>query len=57
MNNLKIDTLNPWIITGFTDAEGCFTVSIIPSNTHKNGYQIRSIFTINLNKKDLTLFW
>jgi hypothetical protein len=29
--------LNPWFITGFTDGEGCFTLSIVKDNRSKRG--------------------
>jgi hypothetical protein len=28
---------NPWFLTGFTDAEGCFTISIFKNNRVKTG--------------------
>ena len=34
-NNVK--TLNPWFFTGFTDAEGCFSISLIRNNQRKVG--------------------
>ena len=33
-NNFNI---NPWFITDFTDAEGCFTVFIVRDNNYKTG--------------------
>jgi len=30
-------TLNPWFVTGFTDAEACFRISIIKNKNYKPG--------------------
>jgi hypothetical protein len=48
-------SLNPYFITGFTDAEGCFCVSIYKDDRYKTGWNIRSIFEIGLNKRDRLL--
>ena len=47
--------LNPWFITGFSDAEGCFTVSIVKNNKLTTGWGVRAKFQINLSEKDKTL--
>lgn len=48
--------LNPWFITGFADAEGCFHISILNNKRSKeNNYNVRSYFQISLHKKDLYL--
>jgi hypothetical protein len=47
--------LNPNFITGFTDAEGCFHVSIVSSLELKTGKSVRVLFQISLNKKDKPL--
>ena len=46
---------NPYWITGFVDAEGCFTVSISQSKNSKNGWQIHLGFKIALHKRDKEL--
>jgi hypothetical protein len=46
-------SLNPWFITGFSDAEGCFMI-IFNKKGQKN-YQVQLIFQIHLHKKDLSL--
>lgn len=33
----KTILLNPWFISGFTDAEGCFTLSIVKDHRSKTG--------------------
>lgn len=44
------NNLNPNWITGFTDAEGCFTIII--SKRNKTKWRISISFEINLHKKD-----
>ena len=44
--------LNPWFVTGFTDAEGCFLVSIVRSNKTKVGWRVQIMFKIGLHRKD-----
>ena len=34
--------INPWFVTGFTDAEGCFTINITRKNGSKQGAPQRS---------------
>lgn len=46
---------NPYWITGFTDAEGCFVVHIRRNPKSKIGWTAQAIFQINLHKKDLTI--
>jgi len=50
--NLMID---PWFLSGFTDAEGCFILGIVKNNELKEGWVIRPRFQINLHKKDKVL--
>lgn len=47
--------LNPWYLTGFSDAEGSFTVTFVKNETLKTGYYIQPSFQINLGKNDLAL--
>ena len=48
--------LDPLFVTGFTDGEGSFSVSITPKNTSKvGGYNVKIFFLINLHLKDLIL--
>jgi hypothetical protein len=47
--------LDPNFITGFTDGEGCFTLSITKSNQIRTSWAIKPRFQINLHKKDLQL--
>jgi hypothetical protein len=47
--------LNPWFITGFTDAEGCFTIKIQRNEELKTKWRVRPVFSITLHIKDLSL--
>ena len=47
---LKIES---WIV-GFTDGEGCFSVSFIRNKTSKSGWQIFPEFVITQGKKSLS---
>jgi len=48
-------TLNPWWVTGFSDAEGSFNMSIFKSKTAAIGWTIEPCFIITLNIRDLEL--
>jgi len=45
----------PWFVTGFTDAEGCFTIITRKSSRSSVGWKIEANFIINLHKKDVKL--
>jgi hypothetical protein len=47
---LKIES---WIV-GFTDGEGCFSVSIMKNKTSKGGWQIFPEFVVTQGKKSLS---
>jgi hypothetical protein len=47
--------LNPWFVTGLTDGEGCFTITISPSAKMKTKWRVSIYFTINLHVKDMPL--
>ena len=47
--------LDPWFITGFTDAEGCFTMSVVKHNKNKLGWAVKLSFQIGLHEKDKAL--
>jgi hypothetical protein len=46
---------NPLYISGFTDAEGCFTIQIIKDDSRQLGWAVLVGFLINLHSKDLPL--
>lgn len=47
--------LDPYYVTGFTDGEGCFLISISSDSKYKTGYRIKATFQIGLHEKDLAL--
>lgn len=47
--------VNPWFITGFVDAEGCFSIGVLKSSKSKSGWRIQPCFQMALHKKDLAL--
>lgn len=47
--------INPWLITGFTDAEGCFTCSIVKNRTSRFGYSLNLAFQVESHTRDLKL--
>ena len=47
--------INPWFICGFTDGEGCFSVSIIENKEFSTGKRVLPAFQITLHKKDKPL--
>lgn len=54
LDNSKLP-LDPWFISGFSDAEGCFLVLIRKSQKNLLGWQLEVNFTINLHVRDLDL--
>jgi len=51
-NQQERQFLNGWIV-GFTDGEGCFSVSVIKNSTTKSGFQIFPEFVITQGEKSL----
>lgn len=47
--------LNPYYITGFVDAEGCFTTSIFKDSRMSTKWQVKAIFSISLHNKDIKI--
>lgn len=47
--------LNPWYVTGFTDAEGNLLINIRPKSNRKYGYGVELVFRINLHSRDRVL--
>lgn len=54
-NVKQLTPLNPYWITGFSDAEGCFSISFKKTKSSKVGYYIRPSFIIHLDAKDYSL--
>jgi hypothetical protein len=53
--NKLLQLHEPWFVSGFTDAEGCFLVLIRKSHKNKLGWQLEVNFAINLHARDLNL--
>lgn len=51
INKPQIITLNDSWLSGFTDAEGCFNVTIIKNNRYSLGYVIKLRFILDQNDK------
>ena len=47
--------INPWFLTGFTDAEGCFSIKLQHNAKLKTKWRVRPVFSITLHIKDLYL--
>nr|YP_010561529.1 hypothetical protein OSR58_mgp01 [Ganoderma flexipes]UYX56900.1 hypothetical protein [Ganoderma flexipes] len=47
--------IKPWFITGFVDAEGCFSIKIQQNAKLKTKWRVRPVFSITLHVKDLAL--
>lgn len=48
-------SLKPWFVTGFVDAEGSFTVSVLKSSSVRTGLQVGARLQLTLHLKDLSL--
>lgn len=57
MNNIKLSNniLHPNWLTGFTDAEGCFTIKFGQSKSCRTGWFVQAIFQINVHIRDKDL--
>ena len=49
------NVLNPWFLSGFTDAEGCFSIGIRPDAKLKIKWRVLPVFIIKLHNKDLSI--
>src|SRR5213595_2440543 len=48
-------SIDPWFVTGLTEGEGCFCVSLALRAKMKTGLEVRPSFSLSLNEKDLEL--
>jgi len=55
MATQKLIKLDPWFVTGFADAESCFSISLVRKNKLKVGWEVKIRFQINLHQKDQAL--
>ena len=49
------ERLNPYWLVGFTDSEGCFSISIFKNKTLKSGYQVFPEFVLTQGAKSLEI--
>ena len=54
-NNNSDSKINPYYITGFTDGEGCFSVSIYKDSRMTTGWQVKPVYKISLHNRDKPL--
>jgi len=54
-SDLLLNKLKPYFVTGFTDGEGSFIISITKNPESRLGFRVKAIFRINLHKEDLVL--
>ena len=47
------ERLNPYWLVGFTDGEGCFSISIFKNKTLKSGFQVFPEFVLTQGAKSL----
>ena len=47
------ERLNPYWLVGFTDGEGCFSISIFKNKSLKSGFQIFPEFVLTQGAKSL----
>jgi hypothetical protein len=47
--------LHPYFVTGFSDAESCFSLRIMQNSKVKVGWRVLCSFEIHLHKKDLSI--
>ncbi len=47
--------LNPWYIVGFTDGEGCFSISIFRNSTTRLGYQVFPEFVLTQGARSVSV--
>jgi LAGLIDADG endonuclease len=47
--------LDPYFVSGFSDAESSFVIRIFKNSKYKTGWKIEARFQIGLHKKDIAL--
>ena len=52
---VRTAAIKPWFVTGFTDAEGCFHVSITKNNKLNVGCKVQLFFEISLKENDYAI--
>ena len=57
MRSSDSPAVNPWDVTGFTDGEGCFHVSVIEDKKFKSWWHVRLGFSIGLHVREKPLLY
>ena len=52
VNNFQLD---PWFVSGFTDGDGCFRISITENKNYKLGWKIQPHFQLAQHERDKTV--
>src|SRR5579859_7066398 len=47
--------LDPWFVSGLTEGEGCFCISLALREKLRTGLEVRPSFSLSLNERDLEL--
>lgn len=50
---ISSNELKPWFLTGFTDAEGCFNITIAKNPTYIIGWRVQARFIIEIHIKEI----
>jgi len=53
--SIPYSQMNPWFLTGFSDAEGSFSILVQHNTQYKTNWRIKAIFAIGLHKKDTVI--
>jgi len=54
-STLRKVKLNPSFVSGLTDGEGCFTLSLTRDNKYNTGWRVKPVFSLGVHKKDRAL--
>ena len=54
---LSVEDLNPYWVSGFICAEGCFSVALYKSDEYKEGYRASIRFILTQNNRDSELMY
>ena len=47
--------MNPWFLTGLTDAEGCFLINIWKNDKYNTGWCVTPYFKLGLHERDIII--
>ena len=53
----RANKINPDFVTGFSDAESCFTLVISKNPRHNLGWSVKLVFNIHLHSNDIDLLY